>query len=118
MHELTIAKNIVSIVKEELKKRDKLDCHVQKIYFNAGRLNAVVPESLQYNFNQIKQANKYIQNTELIIKEVPVTIKCRNCEKQTTIDEPVFRCQHCDSSNIEVISGKKMYIESMDIDDE
>lgn len=116
MHELTIARNIVSIIKEELQERDQLDYRVSEIYFNAGRLNAVVPESLQYNFDQIKQDKEFIKDASLIIKQIPVTIKCHDCEYETTIDEPVFRCQNCDSRNIEVTAGKKMYIDSIEIE--
>src|SRR6056297_3252804 len=117
MHELTIAKNILAIVEDELKKRDQLDCQVREIYFNTGRLNAVVPQSLQSNFEQIKKQKQFLQNATLIIQEIPVTIKCRDCQEQTEIDEPIFRCQACDSVNIEVIAGKRMYIESMEIEE-
>ncbi|MCF7885759.1 MAG: hydrogenase maturation nickel metallochaperone HypA [Candidatus Marinimicrobia bacterium] len=116
MHELTIAQNIISIIEDELQQRNKLACQVNKVYFNTGRLNAVVPESLQYNFNQIKKERKFTQNAELIIKEIPITIKCEDCQAETQIDEPVFKCQNCSSRQIKVIAGKKMYIESMDIE--
>lgn len=116
MHELTIAQNMVEIIEEELKNREQLDKKVMEVNFIAGRLNAVVPESLQYNFDHLKQKKDYLKDAELNIKETPIVIQCRNCQQKTTIDEPIFRCQKCNSGDIEVISGKRMYIESLEIE--
>jgi len=116
MHELTIAQNIVSIIEEELKKRDQLEARVNQVFFNTGRLNAVIPESLRHNFNRIKNEKPFLREAELVIKEIPIVIRCRDCGEESTIEEPIFMCQHCNSTNIEVISGKKMYIDSLEID--
>ncbi|HMA61287.1 MAG TPA: hydrogenase maturation nickel metallochaperone HypA [bacterium] len=116
MHELTIAQNMVEIIEEELKNREQLDKKVMEVNFIAGRLNAVVPESLKYNFDHLKQDKDYLKDAELIIKETPIVIRCNNCHEETTIDEPIFRCQKCNSGDIEVISGKRMYIESLEIE--
>ncbi len=116
MHELSIANNIVTIVEEEYKK---LDCNgmVQKVYFNTGRMNAIIPDSLKFGFNTIKQNKVFLKEAELIIIESPIILKCKKCNIEKEIDEPFFICEKCGSTNIEVISGMEMYIDSIEVDD-
>ena len=116
MHELSIAQNIITIVEEEYLKQNCTG-DVKSIVFFAGRMNAIIPESLIFNFNTIKLENKILMNTILQLKEEPIIIKCKNCKVENKIDDPFFICETCGSTNIEIISGKEMYIESIEIDD-
>jgi len=117
MHELSIAQNIISIVEQELAKRE-VQSKVQKIFFNAGRMNAIIPDSLIFGFNTLKKETKLLHEAKLEINETPLILKCRKCGKDFEIDEPVFVCNFCGSTDIEVVSGKDMYIESIELEDE
>ena len=43
-----------------------------------------------------------------------IDVKCEDCQHEFTIDEPIFMCPKCDSFNTELISGKELYIETME----
>ena len=116
MHEFTIATNIVSIVEDALRKRDSLDSSVEQVEFVAGRLNAVIPQFLRENFDHLKKEKKFLRDAELVIREKPIIIRCGECGAETEIDEPVFWCGRCSSGNIEVISGKEMYVDSIQVE--
>ena len=116
MHEFTIATNIVAIVEEELSNRSALDSRVEEVVFVAGRLNAVIPAFLEENFNHLKKGKPFLADAVLTVEEEPIIIRCHDCGKESEIEEPVFWCGECHSSKIEVISGKKMYVDSVHIE--
>jgi len=114
MHELSIAQNIVKIVHQEYVKGDFHD-KVKKVWFSAGKMNAIIPASLQLNFNVVKKNYEELKTTELIIEEKEVVIQCRQCKKEVELEEPLFRCQRCDSADINLVQGKEMFVESFEV---
>ena len=115
MHELTIAQNIITIVEEEIRKQS-LAGSVTAIYFKAGRLNAIIPETLQFGFNAIKRESPRLSEAKLIVEEIPVRIRCEKCHSEKVIDEPVFFCENCGSQQITMLSGQEMYIDNFEIE--
>lgn len=114
MHELSIAQNIVKIVHQEYVKGNFQD-HVKKVCFSAGKMNAIIPASLQLNFNVVKKNYVEMKTAELIIKENEVIIQCRQCQKKVELEEPVFQCQKCGSADIDLVQGKEMFVESFEV---
>lgn len=117
MHELTIAQNIISIVEDELKSRN---CHasVKKVIFSAGRMNAIIPESLKFGFDVLKKNSPFLMQSELEITEIPIKIRCNNCGREMDISEPMFICDKCGSIDIEILSGKDMFVESIELEED
>ena len=116
MHELRIARNIATIVEEEVHDQDQEIKKVTRILFKAGRMNKIVPELLYSNFTQIKKNRKLLEEADLIMEEIPIEIKCKECGASTKIEKPLFKCQVCKSEDIEIISGQEMYIEDIYFD--
>jgi hydrogenase nickel incorporation protein HypA/HybF len=117
MHELTIAKNIISIVENELKTRN-YQKNVKKVVFSAGKMNAIIPESLKFGFDVLKKNSPFLTQSELEITEIPIKIKCNNCDREMDISEPMFICDKCGSIDIEILSGKDMFVESIELEEE
>jgi len=116
MHELQIATNIISIVEEEIRKSGKKE-DIKFVYFVAGKMRAIIPESLQFSFDVMKRDKPFLIDAELKISEIPIKIRCKNCKAKHTLDEPVFRCETCSSMEIEIISGDELYIDSIEFSD-
>ncbi len=114
MHELSIAQNIVKIVHQEYQKGN-FETKVKKVFFSAGKMNAIIPASLQLNFNVVKKNYEELKSAKLIIEEREVVIQCRQCQEKVELEEPVFRCQHCGSADIELVQGKEMFVESFEV---
>lgn len=114
MHELAIVKNLIKIVHMEYLK-GSYNTEIIKIIFIVGKMNAIIPESLKLNFKIAKNNYDYMKNTELIIEEKPIIIKCRDCNEEKEINEPNFLCQKCGSGSLEIIQGKEMFVASFDL---
>ncbi len=116
MHEMSIAQNIITILKDE-KSKNEFKKPVKSITLITGRMNAVIPDSLKFCFDIIKKDIDFLQNSILEIKEEVIKIRCNSCNSEKEIEEPIFLCDNCNSSDIEILSGTDMYIESIDIED-
>lgn len=111
---MTIAQNIIQIVSQELVAFTPMP-PVKRIHFKAGKMHAIIPESLSFCFDIIKKDTPALQETELLISELPLIVQCRKCGAQTALDEPLFICPQCGDLNLEIISGKDMFIDTIEI---
>jgi len=116
MHEMGIAMEIVEIAIASIPVGMQGQ-KVERVNLKIGKLSAVVPESLRFCFEIVAKGTP-LCNAELNIEEVPVVVRCRDCNSQETINEPVFACRKCSSGSVEVISGRELDINSIEIADE
>lgn len=115
MHEMGIAMQIVEIAIASIPD-DMENIRVERVNLKVGKLAAVVPESLRFCF-EIVAGETPLSGAELVIEEIPVVAKCNECNEEWTIKEPVFTCNKCKSSSIELLSGRELDIHSIEIFD-
>ena len=116
MHEMGIALQIVEIATASL-PADLSAARIAKVNLKVGKLAAVVPESLQFCFN-VAVKDTPLEDAVLAIEEVPVVARCKDCQAQWTINEPVFVCKICQSGSLEILSGRELDIESIEVVEE
>ena len=114
MHEYSIAQNMIRIV------RDKVDngvlSRVTKVKVKVGELSGVVPDALEFSFKIIAEDSK-MKKAQLKIDFIPVKAKCKNCKKEFRLDSPSFVCPDCLSSNLDILSGDELFLESIEIEE-
>ena len=108
-----IAMQIVEISTASI-PADLAGAQVEKVNVKIGKLSAVVPASLRFCF-QIVTQDTPLSNASLIIEEIPIVIKCSDCNIEWTIDEPVFSCQKCGGGSVDIVSGRELDISSIEI---
>jgi len=113
MHELALTQSILSIVREEAEKR-RIE-QVLSITLKIGKLSGVMPPLIQEYFN-LAGKGTVAEGARLILDEIPAVISCLNCNNETQLQRPKFRCPHCDSLNIQLISGREFYIDSIEVE--
>ncbi len=116
MHEMGIALQIVEIATASL-PADLREARVARVNLKIGKLAAVVPESLRFCFDVAVQDTP-LAGANLAIEEIPVVARCKDCNAQWTIDEPVFICKACESGSLEILSGRELDIESIEVVEE
>lgn len=117
MHELSIAENIIKVITEQCKTLQIQPYEIVKVKIKIGKLTCVSSESLIFAFDIIKN-EACLPNASLEIDSVPISIHCKICQKEYTLTENesvlCFLCPTCGSENIELLSGKELYIESIE----
>lgn len=114
---MTIAQNILNIISAELQSEIPAK-PVTRVHFKSGKMNAIIPESLSFCFNVLKVEYPFLKNAELVIEEMPLTIRCHDCGELAELEEPLFICPHCHGFALEIVSGKEMFVESVEIADD
>ncbi|MGD2187448.1 MAG: hydrogenase maturation nickel metallochaperone HypA [Desulfobacterales bacterium] len=116
MHEMGIALQIVEIATGSL-PADLGGARVAAVNLKIGKLAAVVPESLRFCFD-VAVKDTPLAGAHLVIEEIPVVARCKDCNTQWTIDEPVFICKTCKSGSLKILSGRELDIESIEVVEE
>lgn len=113
MHELAITQNILDIVLIEAKaaQSDK----ITKINLVIGELSGVVSDCVQFYFDFLKKGNP-AEGATIDFRLVPAELRCRDCQTNFNPQDSAWICPHCQSTRLEVISGRNCYIESIEVE--
>jgi hydrogenase nickel incorporation protein HypA/HybF len=117
MHEISIAHNIHRIVREKIKEMYGKTIPVKKVKMVIGKMSNVVPEALDFALELVSKDTEF-ENAEYEIDYRPLKVKCKDCKEEMILDEPFMFCRKCESFNIEIISGRELYVDSFEIDDD
>ena len=113
MHELSITQNMLDLV---LEQADKADAKVVgKINLVLGEMTGVVDRAVQFYFDFLSQGT-LAEGATLSFKVIPTTARCRNCGKDFRLGEFDWTCPHCKDNNIEIVGGKELFVESIEVE--
>ena len=112
MHEGAIIHSLLEIAKE-IRIKEELK-EILEVKIVVGKFHQIVEEVMITNFDFMKTEYDGFENAVLLMTEKNVSVKCEDCQHEFTIDEPIFMCPKCESFNTELISGKELYIETME----
>ncbi len=113
MHEMSIVDSMIKIVLEEWKRQGE-EGKVSKINLRIGKLTAIIPGTFRFCFD-ILTKDTILENAQLEITDVPVKVKCSQCNSIQEIDQPLFVCPKCGDKGLEIISGRELFVESFEL---
>ena len=111
---MSIAMDVLKIVQEHLPKDHPV--RVTKITLKVGKLTAVIADTFKFGMEIITKGTE-AEGAEIVIDNVPLVVKCENCGEQSELSEPFFVCPKCESTRLSVLSGRDLYIESIEVED-
>ena len=111
MHEYGVTKSLVDLCDREADNNGFR--RISRINLTIGRFTGFSADSINFYFEYLKQGTR-CQDAEIVFKEVPITIRCRTCRQESTIEEPVLICPHCDAIDIELLTGREFFVESIE----
>ena len=112
MHELSICTAIAKIAYNTAAGRT-----VERVRVDVGYLRQVVPDTLSHSWEMVVFGTP-LDGVPLEVREVPAIIECRRCNGRTTLEDPIFRCSSCGSTETDVISGNELLVTSLDLSGE
>jgi len=115
LHELSIMNSILDIVIEHAEKNSAKK--VNTVNLKIGELSDIIPEWAQKYFDMLTK-DTIADNAVLKITKVPVKIKCQACGKEKIFKKGKwqFTCTACGSPDIELLEGRELQIQSIEID--
>lgn len=115
MHELSIAQNILDIVRQYLPSDGPQQVRTVKV--RIGDMAGVVPDSLEFCFKAITGATS-LEGAELVIEHIPVVIRCTQCGKEHSFEHQAFYCPFCNSADVRMLSGNELSVVEIEVADE
>lgn len=112
MHELSIARSVVSTVTDAVGGR-----RVLAVTLRIGPLAGVVPAAIAFGWDVVT-AGTPLEGARLDLEPVPVLVRCTGCAataSRTTL--PPWRCVHCDTGCVPVGDGRTLEVGTVEIDD-
>jgi hydrogenase nickel incorporation protein HypA/HybF len=113
MHEMGIALQIVEIATASIPPH-LAGGRVRAVNLKLGKLSAVVADSLQFCFEAAAR-DTVLESACLHITEVPIRARCSACCREWIIETPDFICPACRGGDIELLSGRELDIESIEL---
>lgn len=111
MHETAIVAGLMRILEQQAARHGA--ARISRVVVKVGRLRAVEPQQLRACFEMFAEGT-IADGAELVVEAIGVRGRCRGCA--TAFDVPRYRfvCPACGGSDIEVIQGQELFIESFE----
>lgn len=110
MHELSVAREIIGIVQDEMTR-----CHltrVTEVKIRLGVLAGLNADALAFGF-EASVVDTPLADTRLIIENIPIDGVCRTCGKEFEVEEFVFICPRCGGTDMDIRRGEELDIEHL-----
>ena len=114
MHEASIVSSLIREVSDRIDD-GRLEGSVRAVYLRVGRLTATIPTSLRFFFDVLKRETA-LEGARLEIEEVPVACVCRGCGTRFEVRHSSFRCTQCLSLDVEVVAGRELMIQAVEVE--
>lgn len=116
MHEFSICQTIIGTVLDELKKIQPGPAHLTKVRIVAGQYHQLVPDNLLLAYDVLSK-NTPAEGSSLEIKLVPIVGQCKDCGWSGKIRNSMYVCGACGMADIDVIEGKELYLDSLEVEE-
>ncbi len=114
MHELSIAMEILHIVVKTAGENGSTS--VKTINLKVGDLSGVEVDSLSFSFDAIKGENEVTGGSELVIKKVPVVVRCADCDDEFETNERFLACPACTGFDTLMLQGDELSITDIEVE--
>jgi hydrogenase nickel incorporation protein HypA/HybF len=109
VHELSIMESVLNIVRDSAEQSNIRK--VNKLKLVIGNLSMVLPDSLQFCFQVLSQEDLF-RDAVLEIEARDIIIYCTACDQQFLQEDGLcFTCPDCGAAEIEIVSGRELYLD-------
>lgn len=111
MHETAIVQDMFRII-DQVAEENQLK-RIDRVNFVIGKMMQVVPDLFYFAFDAAKEGT-IAENSEVKLEFLPIKMKCKSCGQEFLIDNNVFYCPGCQSTDLDLIQGKELLIKSIE----
>lgn len=113
MHELGLMTGVMSAVEQAATDAGAL--RVTDITLRVGEMTEAIPDALEFAFEALSEGT-ICENANLHINMVVPRSRCLECNAEYEHDRFHMLCPQCESAFTELIAGKEMQIDSIEVD--
>lgn len=113
MHELGIMTGIMNAV--ETSAKDAGADKILKISLSVGEMTEAIADALQFAFEALSEGTP-CEGAELVVNMVKPKSRCLECGEVFIHDRFHIFCPACDSFATELLEGRELHIDSIEVD--
>lgn len=113
MHELSLAMSVREIVEDAAEKNGSKK--VNEVNIIVGEFSSVSADALEFAMEVAKKGSVF-ENAKINIKSAKTILSCSQCNGETVMEDYIFKCSTCGSTSVKIVSGDRMYVDSIDIE--
>ena len=113
MHELSLATSVRDIVENAARENNAVT--VKEVNLVVGDFSSVAVDSLQFAMDIVKKGSVF-ENAKINIRSAKAVLLCSECNSESDMADYILKCGKCGSGAVKVISGDRMYVESIDVE--
>lgn len=115
MHELSLIASVFDVLEE--KAREHGASRVTAVMLRVGVMSGAVPDLLQSAFDIYRQGT-LAERARLEIIVVPLRLRCPDCGGEAAREDGDFSCAACGSRRVEIVEGRELIIERIELETE
>jgi hydrogenase nickel incorporation protein HypA/HybF len=113
MHEQNICESLLALAIKHAEQANA--ARILRIYLVVGEYSGVVDESVKFYFKLLSRGT-IAEGADIDFTHVPAQLRCRICNTVFTPEYLNLRCPNCNEQQVEIASGKEMYLESLEVE--
>jgi hydrogenase nickel incorporation protein HypA/HybF len=113
MHELSLVASVFDLLEE--KAREHGATRVTRVVLRIGVMAGAVPELLESAFDTYKKGT-LAEGACLDTVIVPLKLRCSDCGGEKVRDDVDFSCAACGSRRIEIVEGRELIVEKIELE--
>ena len=115
MHEVGLMANILDTINSSA--RENQISRIMEITLVVGKFTMVLPDSMLFAFEALTQNDPLYADAKLTIWEKAIECLCQQCSNTFLVEQNhCFICPDCTSSDVQILSGRELYIDSYEGD--
>jgi hydrogenase nickel incorporation protein HypA/HybF len=106
-----MVRSIYNVISDKIKEYGVN--RVNQVKLVVGQLTGVEDETMKACFEMYVQGTP-VEGAKLVIERVPIKVRCRICGNEYETKIPFSECAACGNKSMTIISGKELYIDSLE----
>jgi hydrogenase nickel incorporation protein HypA/HybF len=113
MHELSVTQQVLNIAVSKASEAGATT--IKSINLVIGDMSSIVDDCVQFYFDLLSR-DSIARGARLTFRRVPMKVHCRKCGHEFTPVGENWQCSQCGEWDVEIISGKDFYLESLEVE--
>lgn len=116
MHELSLMDGVLTAVRESAEQHRI--SRVSRVKLVVGKLSMAMPDSLRFAFEVLQSQDEMFKEAVLEIEEREIECECQTCHGRFAVGSDYrFVCPQCGVGEVNVISGRELFIDFFEGED-
>ncbi len=113
MHEASVVESLLALALENAERAQA--SRIVTIHVVVGELSGVLEDAMEFYFGFLSKGT-IAAGASLSFKRVPAQLRCRRCNGVFTSEGVDLRCPTCHEVDVEIIAGRELYIDSLEVE--